>query len=98
MLLVNGTIAAVLLGVGCWAAHHAYRELSYAEVADIEIRRDTIDPERVVLHYRPLSSGTIGFPTVGRAFAERVPCKLDCGRNGRVAMGITSSCATMRSP
>ncbi len=64
-LLGNAAIAAIVLGLVCWAAHYAMTVLSYAQVdREIELRRDPIDPDRLVLHYRPTSGGVLGFRLV----------------------------------
>lgn len=63
-----GAVAVLMLGLVCLGGHYVATELSYAEVEDIQLRRDPIDPERVALYYRPLRSGTIGF---GRADGDR---------------------------
>ncbi len=81
LLWINGILAAVGFGILWWAAHHAYSELSYAELADIEIRRDASDPEQVALYYRPLSSGTIGF---GRVDGDRRTERLEQVVSGAV--------------
>ncbi len=60
-MLGYGTVAAVLLGLICGGTYYVNAVLSYAKVQDVGIARDPIDPNRVILSYRPTSDGTIGF-------------------------------------
>jgi len=60
--LVNATITAVILAGLCSAAHYAATVLTFARVdRQIRIRRYASDPDQLILDYRPLTGGTIGF-------------------------------------
>jgi len=61
LLLGNGAVVAVVLGLVCFGGYYASSVLSYAEVEDVEIARDPLDPERLILSYVPTDAGTIGF-------------------------------------
>jgi len=61
LLLGNGAVAAVVLGLICFGTYYAKSVLSYAQVEDVQITRDPIDPQRIILSYVPTDSGTIGF-------------------------------------
>jgi hypothetical protein len=60
--LLAGLAAALLLSLAAWSAHHAATVLSYARLdAAIRLERSPHDPERLLLFYRPLSGGKVGF-------------------------------------
>jgi len=60
--LVNGAVAAALLGVACWAAYYVASVFGYAELDPaIQLQRDPADAERLSLLYCPLSGGMVGF-------------------------------------
>ena len=61
LLLGNGAVAAVALGLICFGAYYANSVLSYAAVKNVQIARDPLDPQRIILSYVPTGSGTIGF-------------------------------------
>ena len=68
MLLGNGAVAAVALGLICFGAYYANAVLSYAAVKNVQIARDPLDPQRIILSYVPTGSGKIGF---GRSDGDR---------------------------
>jgi len=60
--LSYGTTAVLGLAFVCWAAHYASSVLSFAEIGGpIEIERDPLDEDRLVLAYQPANTGTIAF-------------------------------------
>lgn len=61
VLLGWGAAAAVALGLLCWAAYYNNATLSYAQVDNLQIARDSVDPDRLALTYEPLSDGRIAF-------------------------------------
>lgn len=62
LVLGLGAALALLIGLACWMAYYASAVLGYAPVdPEITLRRDSVDPERLVFVYRPLGTGTIGF-------------------------------------
>jgi len=64
-MLTYGTVAALGLAFLCWGGHYAGSVLTYAEVgSEMQIRRDPLDEDRLILAYQPLNTGTIAF---GRA-------------------------------
>ena len=73
---LRGAIVGVaVLAAASWAIHYGATVLSYAQLdSDIQLRRETDDPERLILVYRPTCTGMIGFSRVG---AERETEVLD---------------------
>jgi len=72
ILLGNGAAAAVILGLVCFAVYYVHSELSYAKVKDVGIRRDPLDANRVIVSYRPTSSGSIGFRRTDTELLDQV--------------------------
>jgi len=53
-------LVAVIIALIGTAAYYAATVLSYAQLdGDIDVRRDAADPDRVFLHYRPLTRGSV---------------------------------------
>ncbi len=60
--LASGTLIAVALACFCWMAGYAATVLSYAEVGDpLQIDRDPLDEDRLIVAYRPTNTGKIAF-------------------------------------
>jgi hypothetical protein len=57
-----GALIALIAGVAAWGVHYASTVLSYAQLdPDLRIERDAVDPERLLIVYRPLDTGRLGF-------------------------------------
>lgn len=64
--LATAATAVVALTVICGTMQYAHYVLSYAELApEITLRPDSLDPERVLLRYRPVRAGRLAFRRAG---------------------------------
>lgn len=61
--LAIGTLAVLLLSMAAFALYYRSAVMAYAELsgAELAITRDAVDPERLAIQFRPVSSGRVGF-------------------------------------
>jgi Mg-chelatase subunit ChlD len=75
LLLAAGAAATVLLGLAVLLLYHVTSVRAYAELdPGVRLDRDPSDPDRLVLLYKPLTAGRVGFR---RADADRETELLD---------------------
>ncbi len=64
--LATAAVAIVALSGICGVVHYVHRVLGYAQLApNITLRTDALDPERIVLSYRPVRAGRLAFRRSG---------------------------------